>query len=95
MAKEQPMAEEYVVRYRTTDASGNPALIVTDRHGTAYLYASGTLQFRAASDETGERMIRRLGMPERWESLATGEVHTLDALRRLAGAPDGSRAVST
>ncbi len=89
------MTEEYVVRYRSTDASGNPALIVTDRQGTAYLYASGALQFRAASDAMGERMIRRLGTPERWESLATGEVYTLDALGRLAGAADDSRLVCT
>jgi hypothetical protein len=93
MEKEQFMTEEYVVRYRTTDAFGNLALIVTDRQGTAYLYAAGALQFRAADDETGERMIGRLGTPERWESLATDKVYALDALARLAGAADSGGAV--
>lgn len=78
------MAEEYAVRYRITSTSGHPALIVTDCHGNAYLYASGALQFRATNDETGEGILGRLGSRWRWESLPPGEVYTLDALGRLA-----------
>ena len=87
------MAEEFRVRYRTTDAAGKPALIVTDRRGNAYLYAAGVLQFRAASDETGERMIGQFGLPERWEPLCTDRAYSLDALQRFAEQLRGNRSI--
>jgi hypothetical protein len=89
------MPEAYVIRYSTRTGDENPALIVTDQQGNAYLYASGALQLRAADDPMGERLISLLGTSERWESQQQPELYSLDALRHVGAAPRRKRPVGS